>query len=52
MVFMPPAYHMIFAKCFDTVPVDLALHIFNIRGADCKVIKAPLGILSPTHKIF
>lgn len=41
-----------FAKCFDTVPVDLALHIFNIRGADCKVIKALSGIYHQHTKYF
>ena len=52
MVFYAAGLSYDFAKCFDTVPVDLALHIFNIRGADCKVIKALSGFYHQPHKIF
>ena len=52
MVTMLLAFPMTWPNAFDTVPVDLALHIFNLRGADCKAVKALSGFYSLAYKIF
>lgn len=31
-------------KCFDTIPTHLVIQVFNHRGADSKVIQAPVFI--------
>ena len=39
-------------KCFDTIPIQLVIQVFNHRGADSKVVKALNGFYSQHQKHF
>ena len=39
-------------KCFDTIPIQLVVQVFNHRGADSKVVKALTGFYSQHQKHF
>ena len=39
-------------KCFDSIPVNLVLQVFNFRGADSKIFKALDGFYKHHEKFF
>ncbi len=39
-------------KCFDSIPVNLVLQVFNFRGADSKIFKALAGFYKHHEKYF